>query len=566
MERTFVKQEARPAPEVGALGAPIDGRVLRRWALGCVAGLEKRCAEINDLNVYPIPDGDTGTNLLATMRSAVAGVDKYALDDAGRASRDVHQVAVALAKGAVYGARGNSGVILSQVLRGLAQAAGDVDFGAEALRNGLLQGSNLATDAVSDPVEGTIVTVLRCAADAAAALPRDADVAATAQAAADAAVSALMRTTSQLDVLEAAGVVDAGGFGLVVILDALVEAITGTAPERTLTTRRSPRTKMPAVATDTCAGDSGQDYEVMYLVSDSDDERMGNLRTSLDALGDSVVIVGDGHGGWSVHVHCTDAGAAVESGLAAGTVHGIRITNFLVDAKKQTTETPGVRVRPITRGRGIIAIAAGDGAAELFAAEGAIVLRGDTPVTRGQLLGVIRQMERSEVLVLPNGGLSAQELVAVSAAARDSSHEVVLLATSSMVQGIAALAVHDPRRDAVDDAFAMSEAAAATRWGALRLATERALTYVGTCELGDALGLMGQEVVVIDAEPTSAATRLVDLALGGGGELVTVILGAEAPEGIGEHISDHVAHTQTGVDVVVYFGGQAGDLLQLGIE
>lgn len=563
-----MSREVALASGTGEFADPVDGRVLRRWALSCVAGLEKRCAEINDLNVYPIPDRDTGTNLLATMRAAAAAVDKYALDNAGRASRDVHQVAVALAKGAVYGARGNSGVILSQVLRGIAQACAEGDFDTAALRNGLLQGSNLATDAVSEPVEGTIVTVLRCVADAAAAC--DGGIGSTAEAAADAAAAALIRTTAQLDVLDAAGVVDAGGLGLVVILDALVEAITGEAPDREIHTRRSPRTELPAVGHTECAANSDQDYEVMYLVSESDDERMESLRSRLDVLGDSVVIVGDGAGAWSVHVHCTDAGAAVESGLTAGNVHGIRITNFLVDARDHASrgeEARGrVRVQPERRGRGIIAMAAGEGAAELFATEGATVLRCDAPVTRGQLLGVIRGMERSEVLVLPNGALSAQELVAVSAAARDSSHEVVLLATSSMVQGIAALAVHDPRRDAIDDAFTMSEAAAATRWGALRIATERALTYVGTCEPGDALGLMGHEVVVVEAEPAAAVTRLVDRALGSGGELVTLILGADAPDGLGEHISDHVTREHPGVDVMVYFGGQAGDLLQLGVE
>lgn len=563
-----MSREVALASGAGELADPVDGRVLRRWARSCVAGLEKRCAEINDLNVYPIPDGDTGTNLLATMRAAAAAVDEYALDNAGRASRDVHQVAVALAKGAVYGARGNSGVILSQVLRGIAQASGEGDLDTAMLRNGLLQGSNLATDAVSEPVEGTIVTVLRCAADAAAA--GDGGIAGTASAAAEAAAAALVRTTAQLDVLDAAGVVDAGGLGLVVILDALVETITGKAPEREIHTRRSPRVELPAVGHTECATNSDQDYEVMYLVSESDDERMDDLRSRLDAVGDSVVIVGDGSGAWSVHVHCADAGAAVEAGLTAGNVHGIRITNFLVDARNHAVRGEDARgrgrVQPARRGRGIIAMAAGEGAAELFAAEGATVLRCDTPVTRGQLLGVIREMERSEVLVLPNGALSAQELVAVSAAARDSSHEVVLLATSSMVQGIAALAVHDPRRDAIDDAFTMSEAAAATRWGALRIATERALTYVGTCEPGDALGLMGHEVVVVEAEPTAAVARLVDRALGSGGELVTLILGAGAPDGLGEHISDHVTREHPGVDVMVYFGGQAGDLLQLGVE
>lgn len=564
--------EVRPAQGAGDADFRVDGRLLGHWARLCVAGLEQRCGEINDLNVYPIPDGDTGTNLLATMRSAVAAAEDHALGSAGDVPHSAHQIAVALARGAVSGARGNSGVILSQVLRGFAQATGEGDLDDAALRSGLRQGSNLAADAVSEPVEGTIVTVLRCAADAAASSDRGLGLAATAREAADAAASALIRTPAQLDVLDAAGVVDAGGLGLVVILDALVEAVDGAAPRREIVTRRALPERAQnaecAVAGHEHAGQdrSGRDYEVMYLVSETDDERMADLRAHLGALGDSIVIVGDGTGGWSVHVHCTDAGAAVEAGLLAGRVHGIRITSFLVDARDQGLVAPTVRVRSGGHGRGIIAMASGDGAAELFEAEGATVLRSDTPVTRGRLLGVIREIERSEVLVLPNGAISAQELVAVSAAARDSSHEVVLLATSSMVQGIAAMAVHDPSSDAVDDAFTMSEAAAGTRWGSLRVAAERALTYVGTCEPGDSLGLMGHEVVLIESDAVTAGTRLVDLALGGGGELVTLIMGANAPEGLGEHLSDHVARNHVGVDVMVYVGGQVDDLFQLGVE
>ncbi|TQC51074.1 DAK2 domain-containing protein [Rhodococcus sp. WS4] len=561
----------------------MDGRVLESWARTAVAGLERRCEEINSLNVFPIPDADTGTNLLFTMRAALGAIDEYAGTDGG--TKDVRQVAIALAKGAVAGARGNSGVILSQVLRGVAEAAVTPAVDTRTVRTGLLMATNLVTDAVSYLVEGTIVTVLRCAADAAAEFPDEVPIAVTARAAADAAAAALTRTPSQLDALGTAGVVDAGGLGLVVILDALVTAVTGAPPDRAPIAVHVPRRTPSARPTELvlahtprdmhahpgsgpdCGDGSDQDFEVMYLVAESDESRMADLRSTLNALGDSIVIVGDGGGGWSVHVHCTDAGAAVEAGLAAGRIHGIRVSSFLVDARDQGLLVPQVRTRPDQGERGIVAVVAGDGAAELFASEGATILRcDDAPVTRAQLLGIIRQMGRTEVLVLPNGALTAQELVAVSAAARDARHEVVLLATSAMVQGLASLAVHDPEREAVDDAFAMSEAAAATRWGSLRIARERALTYVGTCEPGDGIGLMGHEVIVIEPDAVAAGRRLVDLVLGAGGELVTLLMGSEAPEGLDTELADHISQRHPGVEVMIYHGGQPGDLLQLGVE
>ncbi|MGC0363427.1 DAK2 domain fusion protein YloV [Rhodococcus sp. 27YEA15] len=553
-------------------GVVADGVLLTNWARRAVDRLEFRRGEINSLNVFPIPDSDTGTNLLFTMRAALDAAESLD-DDMSSAGR----VANALARGAVAGARGNSGVILSQVIRGFAEVVrGDVLDG-RIFADALSAATGLATRAVTDLVEGTIVTVLRSSGEAAQSCvrtqtPSGEDLEVVVRAAADAAAVALDRTPGQLEVLASSGVVDAGGFGLVVILDALVEALTGASdPRPGLGVVAGPgvtdsSTRVVAGGGAECGDHSEQDFEVMYLVDGSDEARMASLRHRLAGLGDSTVIVGDGHGGWSVHVHCCDAGAAVEAGLEAGRVHGIRISSFLVDERDKRVARAERRLTG-DRARGVLAIVAGDGAAELYASEGAIVLRCDeSPVTRGQLLGRIRQLELSEVLVLPNGALSAQELVAVSAAARDDVHQVLLLSTSSMVQGLAALAVHDGRRNVADDGFTMSEAAAGTRWGSLRIAAERSLTYVGTCDPGDAIGLMGHEVVVIGPDVVATSARLIDLALGSGGELVTLLMGEEAPHGLSESIRGHVAARHPGVDVLVYRGGQPGDLFQLGVE
>lgn len=542
----------------------VDGVALRRWARGCVDGLTDRCDDINRVNVFPVADSDTGTNLLYTMRAAAEGAFSAAVD------APVGEVAAALARGAVSGARGNSGVILSQVLRGIAEVARTGRLDADTVRGALNEAAVLATEAISIPVEGTIVTVLRHAAATADACPAGTDLAGVVRAAASGAAEALEHTPSQLAELGRAGVVDAGGLGLVVILDALVGVVTGVMPDRTgLALTPGPHGVGEAGAAPPppapCPDDpGGQDYEVMFLLAGSDEARVGELRLRLDALGDSVIIVGDGSGSWSVHVHCLDPGAAVEAGLAAGRVHGIRITCFALDALRSggvagaATPAPGRRC--------ILAVVSGDGAAGLFAAEGAEILRADEPVTPERLLTAIRGLGCSEVLVLPNGALPAQELVTVGVAARDDNRSVLLLPTSSMVQGLAALAVHDDTRAAVDDGFAMSEAAASTRWGSVRVAAERSLTLMGTCEAGDGLGMIGHEVVVIAADAAEAGRRLLDQVLGVGGELVTLLVGVHAPDELGDLLADHVARNHPGVEVLVYPGGQDVDLLQVGVE
>ncbi|MGW5073934.1 DAK2 domain-containing protein [Rhodococcus sp. NPDC004095] len=537
----------------------VDGTALRRWARVCVDGLTSRCDDINRLNVFPVPDSDTGTNLLFTMRAAAD--EACATDPDAPAS----EVAAALARGAVTGARGNSGVILSQVLRGIAEVARAGYLDADTVRSALNEAAVLATEAISIPVEGTIVTVLRHAAAAADGCPAGTPLAGVVTVAAEGAVEALARTPAQLAELGRAGVVDAGGFGLVVILDALVGVVTGVTPDRAGLSLVAPQVSVtaPEPVSGVCTDEAGdQDYEVMYLLAGSDERRVGELRRSLDGLGDSVIIVGDGAGAWSVHVHCTDPGAAVEAGLEAGAVHRIRISCFALDAIRAL---PGATV-PVPGKRRILAVVSGDGAADLFAVEGAEVLRSDEPVTPQRLLAAIRGLDCAEVLVLPNGALPAQELVTVGVAARDDHRAVHLLPTSSAVQGLAALAVHDDGRAAVDDAFAMSEAAASTRWGSVRVAEERALTLMGTCDAGDGLGLIGHEVVVIAPDAAEAGRRLLDQVLGVGGELVTLLVGVRAPTALADALADHVTRNHPGVEVHVYPGGQDGDLLQVGVE
>lgn len=552
----------------------VDGRALRRWVEFGVDALEQRRAEINSLNVFPVPDGDTGNNLLSTLQAAAARIGGPA-DGALTAS----DVAEGLARGAFTGARGNSGIILAQALRGVADAvAGLTTVGAADLAAALSNAAALVTGALSAPAKGTIVSVLEAAADGAAraAAETDPTVCEVVVASADAAADALQRTTTQLDVLAEAGVVDAGGLGLLVLLDCLVEVTTGTRPDRRMVLAGASRPVVEPEVVDDRHDSDQQEYEVMYLVENSDDTRIAALRSHLDVLGDSVAIVAGQSGCWSVHVHCCDPGAAVEAGLAAGALRRIDITCFALESARRgcgdgaaASGTAAIPAHTHTAGeqsRAVLAVVGGDGAAELFEAEGAQVLRAEKISVPDELLAAIRALPSRDVLVLPNGALSAQDVVAVGARARREDCDVMFLPSSSVVQGLASLAVHDPMRATVDDAFAMSEAASCVRWGSLRYANERALTWVGTCEPGDSLGLAGHDVVVIEHDLVTAGASLLDRLLAAGGELVTMLVGAEAPDGLVEQLADHLDRRHPEIDVVVYQGGQRSDLLQLGVE
>ena len=456
----------------------LDATALRDWAHEAVTRLVAATDEINRLNVFPVADADTGTNMLFTMRAAGARAD-------AEPGADVTGVAAALAEGALQGARGNSGVILSQILRGLAdvvaggaeERAGELsDVEGPLLAAALRHAVVLADASVSETAPGTIVSVLAAAAEAAEHAAADrADVADVATAAADAAVIALEKTPQQLDVLADAGVVDAGGRGLLVLLDALTATLTGHAPHR-VAYEPADVTAPPADV----AVLAPPRFEVMYLVDGCARDDLDVLRSRLEQLGDSVTIAASGVAGrYSVHVHSHDAGGAVEAVLDVGTPSRIQIT-ALTGAGRQPADR-------WTRDRAVLAIIDGDGAKELFEGEGAHVLlrSADAAISAQHLLAALVDAAAGQIMVLPNGFVAAEELVAGCTAAIGWGIDVVPVPAGSMVQGLAALAVHDAGRQAVDDGYTMARAAAGARHGSVGVATEEALTWAGTCMPGD---------------------------------------------------------------------------------
>ncbi|HZN79180.1 MAG TPA: DAK2 domain-containing protein [Mycobacterium sp.] len=538
----------------------LDASALRDWAHTAVGDLISHTDEINRLNVFPVADADTGTNMLFTMRSAWAHADSESDSD------DVTQVAAALAAGALHGARGNSGVILSQILRGLAdvvssaaadrgEALADIDgpVFAAALRHAV----GLVVASMGEPVPGTIVSVLQAAAGAAEHASADsAELAAAVSAAADAATVALDKTTGQLDVLAEAGVVDAGGRGLLVLLDAMSTTLTGRAPHRQEYLPSPPQASSATTA-------AAPQFEVMYLLSGCDARGVETLRQRLDQLGESVAIAAsaDGAGHYSVHVHADDAGAAVEAGLSVGTASRIQITALSGSAS-------GRPAGGWSHERAVLAVVDGAGAAELFAGEGAHVLRpeDDAPVSAKQLLHALVNTGAAQIMVLPNGYLAAEELVAGCTAAIGWGIDVVPVPAGSMVQGLAALAVHDAERLAVDDGYTMARAAAGARHGSVRMATEEALTWAGTCKPGDGLAIAGDEVLIVADDITAAAAGLIDLFLAAGGELITVLTGAGVDRRVGEALQEHAHRHHPGTELVTYHTDHRGDALLIGVE
>ncbi|WP_427925311.1 DAK2 domain-containing protein [Streptomyces sp. cg40] len=550
-----------------------DALAVRTWCGLALRALGRAREEIDAINVYPVADGDTGTNLYLTMESAVTAVEAVFAGHGTVTEQKplLADAAGAMAHGALIGARGNSGTILAQLLRGMAQVlAADGETAhtdGEGLRLALRHAADSARQAVAHPVEGTVLSVASAAADAAD--DTQGDCGTVARAAYDGACAALAATPGQLAVLERAGVVDAGGRGLVAVLAALVETFTREAPA--FGGHARVEAVLAAGAPDAAVCEDGPEalqeggpaYEVIYLL-EADDSAVTRLRDRLDALGDSLVVVG-GDGLWNVHVHVDDAGAAVEAGVEAGRPYRIRITHFgLGDVHTTGAERP-----PRERAqRAVVAVVPGEGLAGLYGEAGAttVLARPGEPPASGELVAAVRRAHAREVVLLPNDADLRHTAAAAAEQARAEGIRVALIPTRSAVQGIAALAVHEPERRFDEDVVSMTSAAGATRYAEVAVAERQSWTMAGICQAGDVLGLVDGDVAVIGADVTATARAVLDRMLAAGGELVTLVLGDEAPESVADVLEVHVRESYLAVDTVVYRGGRQGALLLIGVE
>ncbi|MFE5676616.1 DAK2 domain-containing protein [Streptomyces erythrochromogenes] len=539
----------------------LDAEAVRTWSSLALAALGRAREDIDAINVYPVADADTGTNLYLTAESADRALAET-FDSAAAAPTSLPEAVRAWAHGALVGARGNSGTILAQLLRGVADVLGAEPEGRPTGPGGLLahaltRAAEEAYAAVAHPVEGTMLTVAGAAARAGEAASAAAGTAAdVARAAYDAARAALAETPGQLAALGRAGVVDAGGCGLVAVLGALWQALSGQEPAAEPV---AGRTAVPATQPDDpCEQhEDGPAYEVIYLLEASE-TAVAELRARLDGLGDSLVVVG-GDGLWNVHVHVDDPGAAVEAGVVAGRPYRIRITHFGDERRRGR----GERAQ-----RAVVAVVPGEGLAGLCAEAGAttvLVRPGEVPAT-AELLDAVRRAHAREVVLLPGGTELRAAAATAAEQARAEGVRVAVIPTRSAVQGLAALAVHDPHGSFDEDVVAMTAAAGATRYGELAVAERQSFTSAGICQAGDVLGLIDGDVAVIGAGLPETAEAVLDRMLGSGGELVTLVLGPDVPDAVAERLEAHVQHGHLAVDTVTYRGGRYSAPLLIGVE
>ncbi len=558
-----------------ALGAADVVSVMERFA----HLLGRHREALNRLNVYPVPDGDTGTNMFLTLESVgreLATVTEVA---------DMRSTCKAISHGSLMGARGNSGVILCQILRGLAdtfaadgEGAGTA-VGPVQLAAALVEANLTARASVMKPVEGTILTVAAAAAEAAAHALDDAGGAAlvnVADAARRAAVEALWDTPNQLPVLASAGVVDAGGAGLLLLYDAFLEVIDG---------REAPaQLPLPAAVAALLANsaDWGKDhghaveptpagegepfgpddlrYEVMYLL-EAPDHSIAGFKAVWAGIGDSIVVVG-GDGMWNCHIHTSDIGAAMEAAMDAGRPRNIRVTDLTDQVEEESwvrraagTAAPveDLGPPPVTS---VVAVATGDGIGRIFLSLGVrdIVAGGQSmnPSTE-QILEVMDATRGAEVILLPNN----KNIVAVALQACElSTKPARVVETAGIQEGFAALLEYDPEAGADANAAAMTAAASRVTAGEVTRAVRAGETEMGEIAAGDWIGLSRRGIEVVAGNAADAATRLLDRLLTEGSEIVTIIEGLGAKPADTRRVTEWLTEQRPGLAVELHHGGQ----------
>ena len=542
-----------------------DGDGLLRAFRAAVGNLEAHVDELNALNVYPVPDGDTGSNMFATVKAALEEAE-------GSAGQPAERIAAAISFGALMGARGNSGVITSQIFRGMAEGLGGKRrFNGLDLAHALTEGSKAAYAAVAKPVEGTILTVIRESADAAviaAELSDDIEVVLTATV--DAAEKSVARTPSLLAVLREAGVVDAGGQGLYRLFQGALLHVVAGAPIDVARERTRGRAGVKA-STLVAHADEGFGYETMFLLqpNGSGSLDVDAIRDHLESIGESVLVAGDSRA-LKVHVHNERPDLIVGYGLGIGTLSRISIENLDNQARDVretraaaftgTTPTePSERTTPAASevpALGVVVVAAGDGLAAIFRDFGvaAIVQGGQSanPST-GELLEAIGAVRAREVIVLPNNPnvvLAARQVAAMA------DRPVVVIPTRNAGEGFAALLALDPGLDAAANAGPMSEAARAIQTLAVTEAVRDATIGRRKVKRGQTIALDPDDGLLAAGGDRDKVVLAAVAALNPGFELLTLFYGDGADLAEAEAMARQIGAASSGVEVEVRHGGQ----------
>ena len=518
--------------------------------------LQEHKESLNSLNVYPVPDGDTGSNMAATLNAVVSEIESL------EENIEMEKIINAISHGSLMGARGNSGVIISQILRGFVakiKTAGLETIDAGLFSEALSESASAAYEAVGNPVEGTILTVVREAAEATEkAVPSKCDLLSLGEIAREAAKNSLDSTPELLPVLARAGVVDAGGSGFLLMLDSLLHVIDG---------RPMPEPEVVTVSVDSLVLDVHDDmsssatrYEVMYFL-EAPDDLIPDFKKAWSEIGDSIVVVG-GENIWNCHVHTNNIGAAVEAGISVGKPYEIRVTDLFEEIADKHYDHD--IADPV--GCSVIAVANGAGIGEIFRSLGAtrIVSGGQSmnPST-ADLLEAAEATASEHVIILPNNS----NIVAVAEQVNSQTSKTVrVVETHTITEGFASLLGYDPEATSEKNQTGMSEASQIVESGEVTTAVRDSTSEVGEIKKGNFLGLQKGKVTVVAENIVEAATALLKKMIIDEHEIVTLISGEDSNEEETDEILAWINAEHEDLEVEVHEGGQPLYPYYIGIE
>jgi DAK2 domain fusion protein YloV len=523
---------------------------------------------INRLNVYPVPDGDTGTNMALTLLSVCEEVDA--------SGTDLASVCKAISHGSLMGARGNSGVILSQILRGMSSVVVDADgLDGPSAALALTSASAAAYQAVMRPVEGTILTVAREASEAAAtAAAAGGDLLAVLDAAKAQGADALTRTPDMLPVLKEAGVVDAGGAGFLLFLDALLHQVDGRAmPEPVEVDGPVFAEPLPGHGERGHGDISGLRYEVMYFL-EAPDSAIPAFKDVWAGMGDSIVVVG-GDGIWNCHIHTDDIGASIEAAIDIGKPTKIRVTDLIEQVEEERWVRDAVDANTVAAvpehlrtpvACAVVAVATGEGIRRIFHSLGVQgIVRGGQSMnpSTAELIAAVEAVPADHVVILPNN----KNIIAVAEQVDEhTTKTVVVVPTKGITEGFAALLAYDPEADGPENGAEMTAAASNVVAGEITQAVRASSCDVGPIATGDWLGIARDGIRSVEPDLAGAATALLEALVTDQHEIVTIIEGEGAAAGTTRHITEWLAEHHPHASAEVHHGGQPLYPYLFGIE
>ncbi len=555
------------APPIDRKWYQCNGRQLRKMAHAGLLWLERNHEEVNALNVFPVPDGDTGTNMLLTMRSAYKQIQASVSTDVGKIAGD-------LAHGALMGARGNSGVILSQIWRGLARSLKNKEtFNADDLAAALKAAADTAYGGVMRPVEGTILTVIRSGADEAAnAVKITKDLRFMLARVIESCQQTLAKTPDMLPVLKQAGVVDSGGQGLVYILEGMLKYAQGELALEPVTTAQRVTAGAPAQAHAIPEGGDLQfPYDVQFILMGQNLD-VTAVRNTIDAMGDSTVVVGDERT-IKVHIHVADPGEPISYGIRLGKITDVVVENMqmqmeeIIGGVAGGNGGPSVPITAVEPGQiGVVAVAPGVGLSEIFRSLGVsfVVNGGQTNnPSIEEIFQAIQEVPTDKIIILPNN----KNIFLASEAARDlSPKQVFVVPTRTIPQGFTAMLYHDPNGDLAETARAMTEGLAHIVTGEITRATRSVTIDEVAVNEGEVLGLVNGRLCTSGPELTTVLEQMLAVMAMADRELLSLYYGADVTPQDAEQVAAQIEALYPDVEVEVLSGGQAHYFYILGAE